>query len=81
MLSRISWILSRSYRLSLNGAFSVPFFFMACVYECISIVMGILSVVDERVGCDGMKRESVLVDAVVGAECCEEGWGGVVKFW
>ena len=54
---------------------------MACVYECISIVMGLLSVVAERVGCDGMERESVLGDAVVGAECCEEGWGGVVKFW
>ena len=33
---------------------------MACVYECISIVMGLLSVVAERVGCDGMERESVL---------------------
>ena len=51
---------------------------MACVYECISVVMGLLSVVAERVGCDGMERESVLVDAVVGAECCEEGWGGVM---
>ena len=54
---------------------------MACVYECISIVIGLLSVVAARVGCDGLERESVLVDAVVGAECCDEGWGGVVKFW